>query len=257
MTNLPSQEVIQDNTSFLEFLDIVRARSTKEELELIIVAWWFVWYNSNGVVFREEACTASKVSHMICAYMDTLRSLKRVTEVVGVGSEAGRHVVPSRSSSRQRAVTSWIKPPEGFVKLYFDGSKLDNGQAAFGFIIRDHGGSVKLCGAGALASSATIIVAEARGLYEGIRGALSLGVRKISIEGDNLSVIQALRKSWKIPWSIHAIISDSLEDLKQFEEFRISHVYREGNAAADWLASKGHSTENLTYWLIFLITLSL
>ena len=197
--NLPTQEVILDNISFLEFLNLLKARCSMEELELIVIAWWFVWYNRNGVVFREEACTTSKVSRMICAYMDNLRSLRLDPALEGVDGKKVGQFEPNRAKSRHGAESSWVKPSEGFVKINFDGSKLSNGQAPFGFIIRDHVGSIKLCGAGALDPSASILVAEARGLYEGIRGAISLGVKKISIEGDNLAVIQAIRKIWKIP----------------------------------------------------------
>ncbi|XP_057249401.1 uncharacterized protein LOC130590841 [Beta vulgaris subsp. vulgaris] len=62
------------------------------------------------------------------------------------------------------------------------------------------------CGAGALDSSISVLVAEARGLRE-----------------------------------------DAGEDLKQFEDVQIRHASREANAAADWMAHRGHMTTNTTY----------
>ncbi|WP_367242329.1 reverse transcriptase-like protein [uncultured Fluviicola sp.] len=63
-------------------------------------------------------------------------------------------------------------------KLNFDGSKLNNGNASLGFVIRNSGGDVLLAGAKALGPNISIIQAEAWAMKERIRGALS---RSISI----------------------------------------------------------------------------
>ncbi|XP_057249594.1 uncharacterized protein LOC130590893 [Beta vulgaris subsp. vulgaris] len=113
----------------------------------------------------------------------------------------------SSCKSRIRDQVSWYPPPFDYCKINFDGSKLPNGQASFGFVIRDPQGKVLLCDAGALDSSISILVAEAKGLRE-----------------------------------------DEGEDLKQFEDVQIRHAFREANAAADWMAHRGHTTTNTTYW---------
>ncbi|XP_019106858.1 uncharacterized protein LOC109135761 [Beta vulgaris subsp. vulgaris] len=123
-----------------------------------------------------------------------------------------------------------------------------NGSTSYGFVIRDSGGNLLLSGANAIADNNSILVAEAWGLREGIRGALYLGAHNVTIEGDNLSVIQAIKRIWKIPWSINILINDAAEDLKKFDNYNIQHVFREANYAADWMASHGHSTTNLCYW---------
>ena len=71
---------------------------------------------------------------------------------------------------------------------------------------------------------------------------------KIIIEGDNMSVIQAIKRLWKIPWAIEALIVDAEKDLRKFDSYEIHHVFREANMAADWMANYGHSTTNLCYW---------
>ncbi|XP_048503863.1 uncharacterized protein LOC125499345 [Beta vulgaris subsp. vulgaris] len=151
-----------------------------------------------------------------------------------------------KRSARDQVV--WTPPPTDYSKLNFDGSKLASGQAAFGFVIRDSEGLIQLCGAGSLDVDASILEAEAMGLREGIRGARSLGITKIMVEGDNLAVVNAIKQVWKIPWTIHSIIVDTAKDLAQFEDFQVSHVFREANAAADWMAHRGHSTVSTTYW---------
>lgn len=55
-------------------------------------------------------------------------------------------------------------PPPGFVKLNFDGSKLQCKKSSYGFVIRDDQGVVLLAGANSLGSSSSILQAEAWGL---------------------------------------------------------------------------------------------
>lgn len=75
-----------------------------------------------------------------------------------------------------------------------------------------------------------------------------MGIENVIIEGDNLSVIQAIKRIWKILWAIHSLIMDTREDLKTFVEVRNNRGVREGNAVADWVAHRGHSCSNLSYW---------
>lgn len=184
---------------------------------------------------------------MICAYLDKISKIGLPNlQLEEVCLFPGKRKTPSpKSKEESRKLIVWTPSEAGFVKINFDGSKLANGQTTFAFIIRDETGILKLCGDGALSSSESILVVEARGLREGIRGALSLGVRKVII----LAVIQANKNIWKIPWTINAIVLDAGEDLKRFEEVQIQHIYREANDAAHWLAQRSHSTTNLTYWL--------
>lgn len=42
--------------------------------------------------------------------------------------------------------------------------------------------------------------------------------------------------------------TDSEKDLCKFDSYKIQHVFREANMAADWMANRGHSVANLCYW---------
>ena len=82
----------------------------------------------------------------------------------------------------------------GEFKLNFDGSKLSNGNAALGFVIRHSNGEAILAGGRLLDCNTSIIQAEAWGLKDGLVAALSLNIPKIVTEGDNLTVINVVRK---------------------------------------------------------------
>ena len=83
--------------------------------------------------------------------------------------------------------------------------------------------------------------AEASAVRRGILEAKRLKIRDISIEGDNLSVINALKGTWNCNWEEEMLISDARIDLRSFRTVIIRHVFRENNRVADRLAFLGHS----------------
>jgi len=74
---------------------------------------------------------------------------------------------------------AWQPPPLGFIKLNFDGSKSSQ-QAAGGFVIRDWTGRLLQAGACNL-GAASILVAEATALRNGLRAAITAGFTNIHI----------------------------------------------------------------------------
>ena len=75
-------------------------------------------------------------------------------------------------------------------------------------MIRNSAREVLLAGARSLGLSTSILQAEAWGLLEGIRGAISLISTHLYIEGDILAVINAINSTWRIPgiWTILLLI---------------------------------------------------
>ncbi len=132
---------------------------------------------------------------------------------------------------------SWTKPPPNIIKINFDGSFKLGGEGQIGILFRDckgntiHSYSEKI-------SSSSALNSEASALLVGLRLAMSLGFRKIIAEGDNITIINVINNIWNIPWSIRDIIEEIKEEVKKFDYIKISHCFREGNRAADFLASK-------------------
>ncbi|XP_010670392.2 uncharacterized protein LOC104887460 [Beta vulgaris subsp. vulgaris] len=230
---------------FTSFFISLKSSFSTSQVECFAIVWWFVWYARNGVIFRQESSSPRKVGMMIKAFVHNLS----ISGAVGAKVDSRLSLLAGHRGKRFiRDQVVWTPPPADFFKLNFDGSKLASGQAAFGFVIHDSEGIIHLCGAGNLDKDASILEAEARGLREGLRGARSLGITNLMVEGDNLAVINAIKQVWKIPWTIHTIIVDTVKDLGLFEDMQVSHVFREANAAADWMAHRGHSTLSTTYW---------
>lgn len=70
------------------------------------------------------------------------------------------------------------------------------------------------------------------GLREMVKGDVFLGTKKLIVEGDNLIVIQSIKKLWKISWIINSLIADIYAwrskviwgHLKLFQEVKSLHV---------------------------------
>ena len=86
---------------------------------------------------------------------------------------------------------------------------------------------------------APIIVAEATAMRYGIRAALNAGYRKIQVEGDNQLVIKAIQNQIHTPWQIATLLEDIRNMIINCEDISFTHIYREGNMAADWMAKYG------------------
>ena len=213
------------------------------QVRTIAIIWWFIWYARNQIIFRQDSIAPRALGLMIRAFICKLNGVDRKMGEVWCSKPTS-----SRPPRVSRSTITWDPPQKNFTKLNFDGSLLSNGSAAYGFVLRNEEGNLLLSGAGAIPPNLSILVAEAWGLREGIRGALFLGIKNLIIEGDNLSVIQAIKRVWKVPWSIHALISDAEIDLQKLESYSIHHVFREANFAADWMAHHGQSTSNLCYY---------
>ena len=78
---------------------------------------------------------------------------------------------------------------------------------------------------------ASVIVAEATSMRDGISAALNAGFRKILVEGDNQIVINAIQKQMHTPWQIAPLLEDIRNMITRCESISFTHIYREGNMA--------------------------
>eukprot|EP00253_Pinus_taeda_P028254 PITA_28254 len=95
-------------------------------------------------------------------------------------------------SNQSHAV--YRKPPEGFIKLNFDGAAKGNpGPAGFGGIFRNVQGETEWIYA-EHGGTMTNNEAEFTAMYQGLKIARRNGYRKIEIEGDSTLVVDTIRK---------------------------------------------------------------
>lgn len=70
----------------------------------------------------------------------------------------------------------------------------------------------------------------------------------MEIEGDSLLIVEATKGMMVAGWAIQGVIEYILSLLTRLQEFTIQHVYKEGNAVANSLATVGLDREGLQCW---------
>ena len=194
---------------------------------------WSIWKARNNVVFNHEAF------HPITCLIKAKRAGAEWRTWTRLPADSFPGGTPSSPRHKSHRLVRWFAPPPGFVKLNFDGS-CRGFAAPGGFILRDWRGQPLQIGAFNY-GSATITVAEAKAMHDGILHSLCMGYRPIIVEGDNRTVIGAILCSSGVPWRIQGLIHDIQRWRQVGIQLTFKHIYREVNRAADWIANFGHS----------------
>jgi len=129
----------------------------------------------------------------------------------------------STPSSTNINFVTWYPPQPRVVKINFDGSCV-NSTAAEGFILWAWTGKVLKVGAANYQWTSSLVV-EAHVLKDGVSLAVQARYLMISIKGDTLVVIQALKVAIKVSWQITNILEDVNACLTQEIRVSINHTF--------------------------------
>ncbi|EOY25454.1 Uncharacterized protein TCM_026877 [Theobroma cacao] len=140
-------------------------------------------------------------------------------------------------------VFCWHKPSNGEFKLNVDGSAKLSQNAAGGGVLRDHAG-VMIFGFSENLGIQNSLKAELLALYRGLILCRDYNIRRLWIEMDATSVIRLLQGNHRGPHAIRYLLGSIRQLLSHFS-FRLTHIFREGNQAADFLANRGHEHQSL------------
>ncbi|GLT25001.1 hypothetical protein SLA2020_001590 [Shorea laevis] len=84
-------------------------------------------------------------------------------------------------------------------------------------------------------------MAELWGCRAGLQLASMLGVTHLTLEMDSLMAIRLIQTKQIGEGSAFVLLSDILHLINMFTVCKVQHVLREGNSAADFMATMGHS----------------
>ncbi|XP_057790907.1 uncharacterized protein LOC131008020 [Salvia miltiorrhiza] len=131
----------------------------------------------------------------------------------------------------------WSPPAFAWIKANTDGSAVGApGRICAGGVFRDWRGFVRGC-FHVEGGTGYAFEAELLGIITAIEFAHHCGWLKIWFEADSAYVVNALlTKSGKVPWRFQALWRRALSFLDHMD-FRITHIFREGNVPADIMAS--------------------
>lgn len=132
-------------------------------------------------------------------------------------------------------IVKWLKPAEGSVKLNVDGSYRGNlGRMGAGGIIHDNKANMLLAFLVGLGHG-THNAAEFMAVLYGLQYCKEMGLMKVEVELDSMLVVNLLEKKRCGIWYLEDFWDEILEILSSRQAI-ISHIFRECNADADFLA---------------------
>jgi ribonuclease HI len=127
---------------------------------------------------------------------------------------------------------------ELFRAAFDGGSRGNPGTAAWGVAVLDDSGACIEEHAGLL-GHATNNVAEYHGLLEALKLAKNAAARRVEIFSDSELVVRQIEGRYRVKNpGLKPLFAEAMGYIAGFESFRISHVKRENNAAADRLVNE-------------------
>ena len=149
-----------------------------------------------------------------------------------------------------RGGSRWTAPPNGFVKINFDGANAESSRmSGVRVVIQDSEGVVLASCAEKLNQPFKAEDMEALAALKALSFAHELGFQNIVLEGDALNLIQALKAQEQnlLPWGL--LVEDVKEYGKKFRRVLYSHVKRNGNSVAHNLAKYALRISDFQVWM--------
>ncbi|CAN1156973.1 Putative ribonuclease H protein At1g65750 [Linum perenne] len=185
----------------------------------LIIACWYLWKVRNEWIFSGTESTAASTARRI-----------QVWNFVVSSAIDHQYLITKATPVRTRA---------------------DGGKAAVGGLIRNSEGRCLHAFCTNL-GKCSIMRAELRGIIIGLQIAWENGFRKVDARVDYQAILTLIKDNESATHQ-HVVDIAVLRELLEREwDVTISHIYREGNFAADYLANLGHDYP----WGVHLISLS-
>ncbi|KAL0291297.1 UNVERIFIED_CONTAM: putative ribonuclease H protein [Sesamum radiatum] len=211
----------------------------RDVIPLLIL--WNIWNLRNDSKYEGVAFKASTIIRKTMTYLHNLQKsgIINTEHVKGdLFSINSLHINIQQKVQRQKAIiVHWRKPPEGWYKLNTDGASKGNpGISGADGILRDQSGKVIFAFQEPL-GNATNNQTELSAIYRGLQICFSRGLHKIWIETDATAVIKLISAPQRGAWNLQTTLQNISKILSQ-KEHKLSHIFREGNQVADFLANQ-------------------
>ena len=144
----------------------------------------------------------------------------------------------------------WNLPPFGWIKINTDGAAPGStGDASCGGVCRNFQGFVLAAFSNFLGVNKTALEAEIYGVMVAIDYAYSRGWRRVWIECDSDQTVKLINSAKKdVPPSLRNNWLITLQKIAAMADFKVTHIFREGNKVADLLANHGLRSKSFCLW---------
>jgi len=171
---------------------------------------------------------------------------KEVIKFVNEVQEAKESLILIKQERRIEEIqVKWKPPPIDWFKINTDGAvSVRKGWTACGGLIRDHNGRW-IAGFTSYLGLCSVLKAEIWGAIIGVRLAKKLGIQRVIIESDSKLLVDGYREEKMLGMDIARPFQILRSLLREFEQSKVEHTWRQGNICADHLASLGLNSETV------------
>ncbi|XP_061350094.1 uncharacterized protein LOC133295304 [Gastrolobium bilobum] len=187
---------------------------------------WKIWKCRNSWVFEGDRQNAYSLIRSAIGFRDSVALA--ANPVFGAGNQP---------RNRIERLVAWCCPPVDWVKLNVDGACDANGtRTGCGGVFRDASGTwiVGFC---KNLGSGTVLHAELWACLVGLELAWGRGFRQVWLEGDSLSAQQLITNGCHHDYPAANLVNRIRNLMQRDWQIYMSHIHREGNRVADFLAS--------------------
>ena len=224
---------ITDNTNMLGWISKVTDKMDSECFEFGLIVIWAIWMSRNAVVMNGDTRDSYGITKFAMQFYQEYKNAIKWDE---------------KSDSRE--VQKWKKPPQGIIKINFDGSfKVAERKGGIGVIARDDKGDIVGAAQAINQGITDPLVVEATAAIRALMFAKDMGFTRIILEGDALMLITKILQAQPSLSVIGNLVAAAKDLMKQFNWSKIQHVQREANEAAHCLAKNALSIEEDLYWV--------
>jgi ribonuclease HI len=222
--------------SFMEVMEMITERCTRDEVNLFAVTAKKIWARRNSVLHEG-------------VFLHPTRIVREAKEMLQAMFTPVEEDTASRRTEEMSATAKWVKPPFGRVKINWDVAFDKTGQyIGFGAIIRDHNGHVQAAKCMRINGAQTPVVGEALAAVAAMEFGKEQGMSDIILEGDSLQVVLAIKEEGPNLQIYGHIVDDVKLLLNSCRSWMVGHVRREANRAAHGLAKEGLLSPTTRIW---------
>jgi ribonuclease HI len=213
------QKSTSDEDDFLNIFEKLMGKLETEEVSFMACVARQVWLRRNKVVFGEELQSPSKVIQLATVQMEAFTEAE---------IRRSRGLTPTAVAE----VTTWSRPPEGYLKCNWDASlDAERKIMGVGIIVRNHEGSVRAMKCMARPFINDPSTAEAIAAWAAVDMCGQLQFTKVVLEGDSMELVKALRND-DVCWNRYGHLIQDAQIFQRLTEWKVVHVRRSANTEA-------------------------
>lgn len=232
---LASKLFQRHHVSILDILSDLFVLGQVDSIAELVFMLWLVWNRRNHLVYRNDAASLDSIpllaGHLSSEYLNAQEF--------------------SATSAPVQMRTKWKPSSRAAFKVNFDAALFSEQQkTGVGVIIRDGQGLPIAALCKCFPHLFSVDDAEALAAREALQLAVEVGISDAEVEGDSLTIYNALRCQDLSFASFGEIIAEACLLARSLQRCLFSHVKREGNHAAHMLARRAVDLqEDFLVWL--------